>query len=112
MRYLVRYRNICAHGERLFSHKSKDSIPDFILHKKIGIKKIDGQYQYGKHDLFAVVIALRYMLSKEDFAMFKKKLARLLKQYFKANQGIARKEMLDYMGFPENWEKITRFRQI
>ena len=112
VRYLVRYRNICAHGERLFSHKSKDSIPDFILHKKMGIKKIDGQYQYGKHDLFAVVIALRYMLSGNDFKVFKKKLVRLLKQYFQKNQGIAKKEMLEYMGFPENWQQITRFRKI
>ena len=112
VRYLVRYRNICAHGERLFSHKSKDSIPDFILHKKMGIKKIDGQYQYGKHDLFAVVIALRYMLSGNDFKVFKKKLVRLLKQYFQKNQGIAKKEMLEYMGFPENWKQITRFRKI
>lgn len=29
---------------------------------------------YGKNDLFAVVIAFRYLLSTEDFSAFKQKL--------------------------------------
>ena len=34
------------------------------------------QYQYGKNDLFAVVIAFRYLLPDKDFRLFKKRLAK------------------------------------
>lgn len=63
----VFFRNICAHGERLYSYKTKNAIPDFPIHDKLGIIKKGKQYECGKHDLFAVVIALRYLLPKNLF---------------------------------------------
>lgn len=59
---LTKYRNACAHGERLFSYTTRDDIPDLPLHAKLGISKRGNQYVHGKHDLFAVVIAFRYLL--------------------------------------------------
>ena len=35
----VFFRNICAHGERLYSYKTKNAIPDFPIHDKLGIIK-------------------------------------------------------------------------
>lgn len=110
LRYLVRFRNVCAHGERLFSYRNMESIPDFQLHTKLSIAKHGNQYIFGKHDLFAVVIALRYMLLGEEFGEFKRKLVQMLKKYSKSQHGLPQKELLEKMGFPENWMDITKYR--
>ncbi len=56
-------RNVCTHGERLFTYRTTDSIPDLPIHMKLKIAQKGTQYVNGKNDLFSVVIALRYMLS-------------------------------------------------
>ena len=85
LKVLTAFRNVCAHGERLFSFRIHETIPDTLLHKKLQISWKNGNYQYGKQDLFAVVIALRYLISPEDFKAFKSGLTKLilkvLKQY-------------------------------
>jgi len=55
---MTKFRNVCAHGERLFSYRTTDSIGDLLLHKKLAIPKKNSNYIYGKNDLFAVVISL------------------------------------------------------
>ena len=108
----VFFRNICAHGERLYSYKTKNAIPDFPIHDKLGIIKKGKQYECGKHDLFAVVISLRYLLPKDLFKKFKQELANLLSKHLSATSCYTEKEFLKYMGFPENWIKITRYRKL
>ncbi|MCC8106895.1 MAG: Abi family protein [Clostridiales bacterium] len=110
LRYLVRFRNVCAHGERLFSYRNVESIPDFPIHNKLQIPKNGNQYIYGKHDLFAVIITLRYLLPREDFRELKRRLTRLIDNHSKNQQGITQTELLKKMGFPENWKKITRYK--
>lgn len=50
---IARCRNTCAHGERLFSFHIRETIPNTILHKKLGIAQNNGQYALGKQDLFS-----------------------------------------------------------
>lgn len=109
---LSKYRNVCAHNERLFAHTVKESIPDMLLHQKLGIPKKGAQYMYGKSDLFAVVISLRYLLPKEDFLQFKKALVTLIEMFEKADTVIGEGELLSAMGFPSNWKDITRYSRI
>ena len=71
LKVITKFRNVCAHNERFFSYQTKNDIPDTILHKKLCISKKGAQYQQGKHDVFALVIAFRYLLSDEDFKKFK-----------------------------------------
>ena len=54
---MTKFRNVCAHGERLYSYQTRNDIPDTALHHKLGIPKNGTQYSMGKHDLFAIVIA-------------------------------------------------------
>lgn len=68
---LTKYRNACAHGDRLFTYKTVDQILDTPLHAKLKILRKGNQYIYGEQDLFAVVIAFRYLLPKEDFLCLK-----------------------------------------
>ena len=108
---VARCRNVCAHGERLFSFRIHETIPDTLLHKKMQISLKNGNYQYGKQDLFAVVIALRYLISPEDFKAFKSGLTKLINKVLKQCPHLTREQLLNEMGFPENWEKIMRYKK-
>jgi abortive infection bacteriophage resistance protein len=109
---LTKYRNACAHGERLFFYTTRDDIPDFPLHRKLGISKRGAQYIYGKHDLFAVVIALRYLLPSEKFLELKKILSKLITAFTSDCAMFAESQLLHSMGFPLNWNKITKYKMI
>lgn len=110
MKVLVLYRNVCAHNERLFSHKVYSEIPNTVLHKKLGIAQNGTQYIYGKKDLFSVVIAFRYLLPKEEFVIFKRELGRQIEKYLTRSQRISEEKLLGIMGFPQNWKMITRYK--
>lgn len=108
---LARCRNVCAHGERLYSFRIHETIPDTLLHKKLGISAKNGNYIYGKQDLFAVVIALRYLISDEDFKAFKYNLNKQIKMILKKCPHLTASQLLRAMGFPENWDKIMRYKK-
>ncbi len=108
---LARCRNVCAHGERLFSFHIHETIPDTPLHNKLQIPYKNGNYLCGKQDLFAVVIALRYLISNEDFKIFKVRLSHLISKVLKQCPHLTREKLLSEMGFPENWGKIMRYKK-
>ena len=111
IRVLTKFRNACAHGERLFSYTTNDTIPNLPIHQKLNIKKKGSEYIYGKNDLFAVVISLRYLLPKEVFSSYKKELSTTISSFCKKSI-IPNDEVLHCMGFPENWASISKFRKI
>lgn len=45
---MTKHRNVCAHGDRFFNYRTKDSITDTPIHKKLHIPQISGRYQMGK----------------------------------------------------------------
>lgn len=99
---LTKYRNICAHGNRLFNSKTGDSILDCEVHKKLRINKSVNGYCQGKSDLFSVVISLKYLLDKKDFREFYCNLKGVI-QRNKLND-----QTLNLMGFPPEWTSISR----
>lgn len=107
---LTKYRNVCAHGECLFSYKTVDSISDTSLHEKLKLPKKGNQYIKGKQDLFAVVIAFRYLLPNGDFLTFKRKLIMEIENVVQLNQQVSREELLDLIGFSNNWIRISRYQ--
>jgi abortive infection bacteriophage resistance protein len=110
---LTNFRNVCAHNERLFSHKCpKNDIPDLSLHTKLSIPKQGQQYVCGKRDYFSVVISMRYLLPKEEFLEYKMILSNLLDKAAKTNAQLPMTELLKMMGFPSNWKMITRFKIV
>ena len=106
---LTKFRNVCAHGERLFTYRTIDNISDLPLHKKLAIPQNGIQYLNGKNDLFAVVIAFRYLIPAKDFRTFKRQLIRLIDNTSKKLIHIDNKELLKRMGFPSNWKDISRY---
>ena len=105
------FRNACAHNERLycFQLESRD-FPDSILHKKLNIPQKGTQYLQGKKDLFGLVIAFRYLLPKEHFIIFKKELNKLINTYHKHSFALTNNDLLTIMGFPRNWNNISRYK--
>lgn len=110
LKVLTVFRNICAHNERLFSFVTRFEIPDTALHKKMGIPKKGTQYLYGKHDMFALLIAFRYLLDKEDFKSLKKELTKLFNTFSTATSATPKSKLLYAIHFPSNWANITRYK--
>ena len=104
---IAKFRNVCAHNERLYSYQTRNDIPDTAIHQKLGIPKNGTQYRCGKRDLFAVVIAFRYLLPNDSFRKFKASLSRILKHYLKSG-AMSEADLYRYMGFPDNWGTISR----
>lgn len=110
LKVLTKFRNVCAHNDRLLSYTTSDDISDTAIHSKLGIAKKGRQYVYGKRDLFSVVIAFRYLLTREDFIEFKGELSKSIKRFICQTTNITHDELLHEMGFPANWKKITAYR--
>lgn len=109
---LTDFRNVCAHNERLFTHRcAKHDIPDLLLHQKLMIPKNGQEYVYGKRDYFAVVLTFRYLLPHTEFLTYKKHLSKLLDDLCGNTQQIMPSALLDMMGLPENWKKVTAFKK-
>jgi hypothetical protein len=77
----------------------------------MGIARKKGAYVNGKHDLFAVVIALKYLIPDGEFKEFKRKLIALIDKVNKGCPHLTQKDLFNYMGFPSNWEKIIRYKK-
>jgi abortive infection bacteriophage resistance protein len=104
---LVLFRNTCAHNDRLYNYRAnRAELPTMPLHKKLGIPRFpNGVYQYGIQDLFALVIALRYLLEEKNFNAFFNSLQELLNHH-PDNSVFTKNELLKDMGFPPNWQDV------
>ena len=47
---LSNYRNLCAHEDIVYDHKTQKEIPDTIYHRKLNIPLVNDEYEYGKND--------------------------------------------------------------
>lgn len=109
---LTKFRNVCAHNERLFSYHTKNDIPDLPLHRKMGIPKNGQQYICGKHDYFALVLTFRYLLPNDAFLTYKKQLSKLISSAVLDNGRLSALDVLRLMGLPENWKTITSYKKV
>lgn len=103
---VTKFRNVCAHNERLFSYKTKNSIPNLPVHKTLNITKKGNTYTKGLRDLFAIVVAFKYLLSEEDFEKFKDSLSNTIEHFDTAAKSPEKQDVLEAMGFPKNWQDI------
>ena len=107
---LSKTRNLCAHDERLYNYKfqTNTSINDSKYHLQLGINKIKGRYIIGKNDLFAVVISLKLLLSKEDYNKFHSKMFSRIMSIQSKLKTIKLSDLLDSMNFPNNWHDLQK----
>lgn len=105
---LANYRNLCAHEDVLYDHKAQRQIMDSHFHKLLNISKINGEYIYGKDDLFALIIILKRMLRADDFYLMMENLDYEINLLAGKLKTISIDKVLDRMGFPANYKEIVR----
>lgn len=103
---LANYRNLCAHEDIVYEHRTQVSIPDTKYHSDLKIPKVDNEYIYGKNDIFAIVIIFKVMLSNTKFSDFMGEVNRAIKVFDKNIGIIENNVLLERMGFPSNYEEI------
>ena len=107
---LSNYRNLCAHEDIVFEHKTQKEIPDTKYHRELDIPMMNDEYIYGKNDIFSVVIMLKYMLNDSDFTDFINEISYDLSLLDGRIEIIPQDKILDRMGFPNNWETIAKIK--
>lgn len=110
LKVATKFRNVCAHNERLFSYQTKNDIPNTDVHESFSIPKKGTQYIYGKHDLFSLVVMFCYLLPEQDFRKFTFSLSNVFNHYFESTTFLSKKDIYELMGFPENWNKIVSYK--
>lgn len=105
---LANYRNLCAHEDICYNNRTQISIENTKYHNLLNIQKMDGEYIYGKNDLFALIIILKRILQKNDFNLFIKEIEYELDILSGKLRSINIDKVLDAMGFPINYKEIER----
>ena len=105
---LSNYRNLCAHEDIVFDHRTQKPIYDTKYHKMLNIPTMDGEYIYGKEDLFAIFIIFKFLLREDDFTLLLNEISYELDILGGKLQSIPLAKVLDKMGFPENYKELAR----
>ena len=105
---LANYRNLCAHEDILYDHRTQRVIENNKYHEKLNITKMDGEYIYGKDDLFALIIILKYLLRPDEFKMLINEISYEIDSLEGKLNVISIDKVLDRIGFPKNYKEIAR----
>lgn len=103
---LSNYRNLCAHEDIVFDHKSQRVIPDNRFHIMLNIPKENDVYKYGKNDIFALIIILKQMLDKNLFTQMINEIEEEFIDFDNKVDSISNDKLYDEMGFPKNYKDI------
>ena len=106
---LSNYRNLCAHEDILYNHETQKAINDTRYHALLNIPKVDDEYIYGKHDIFALIIILKRMLTFDDFKMMMNEIDYEIDWLSSKLKSIGVQKVLYRMGFPDNYKQISYF---
>ena len=107
MSILANYRNLCEHEDILFNHETQKTIADTTFHIQLGIPKVDDEYIYGKHDIFALLIILKELLTTDDFKMMMNEICYEIDKLSSKLKVIDVSKVLYRMGFPENYKQLS-----
>ncbi len=104
---LANFRNLCAHEDILYDHKTQRDIPNDKIHAMLNIEQDDFGYIYGKDDLFALVIIMKYMLTDNEFKDLINEISYEIDILGGKINVIPLNSILNRIGFPDNWRDIT-----
>ena len=104
---LANYRNLCAHEDIVYDHKTQKFINDTIYHEKLKIKKDElNEYKKGKRDIFALIIILKQMLDSDKFAQMMNEINTKFEDFKHQVNSIKVEKLYDYMGFVDNYMEL------
>jgi len=104
---LSNYRNLCAHEDILYDHRTQRSIPNNKFHYQLDISMTNDEYNYGKNDLFALLIIMRQMLSNDEFKELINEISYEVDILNGKISVVPLNAILNKIGFPDNWKDIT-----
>lgn len=104
---LANFRNLCAHEDIVYDHKTQRMIPDTRYHALLNIQMEKDEYLYGKNDLFAIVIIMKRMLTEEEFHDFTFEIGYEIDILDGKVDVVPLNSILHKIGFPENWRDIV-----
>ncbi|RGJ21333.1 Abi family protein [Coprococcus comes] len=108
LQYISTIRNFCAHGNRLYCFRTKKPLSSTTYHSALNIRQnSNGEYVQGKRDLFAGMIALKRLLSHNDYKRMSKEIYRAIGTLEKKLNVLTIDEILNEMGFPANWRELN-----
>lgn len=105
---IANYRNLCAHEDICYEHKTQKEIPITKYHERLQIPKMNDEYIYGINDLFSLIIMLKRLLSNDSFHMMLSEITYELNYLEGRLHSIKIDKVLDRMGFPKNYKDIVR----
>ncbi len=108
---LANYRNLCAHEDILYENRTQKAINDTVYHQILNIGKSDGQYVNGKNDLFALLIIMKQLLDKDKFNSMIIEMDNAVNTLAYNLNTISIKDVLNRMGFPENWKELKNIER-
>ena len=105
---LANFRNLCAHEDILYDHRTNRVIPDCDYHKILEIPKNElDEYIYGKNDLYAIIIIMKKMLSEEEFRDIIFEIGYEIDVLDSKVDTVPLNSILNRLGFPDNWRDIA-----
>ena len=100
---LANYRNLCAHEDIVYEHRTERYIDNNKYHELLKIPKMDDEYIYGKNDVFVLIIILKFMLKQDQFHDMMKEIEYEIEKLDGRIDSIPIDKILDRMGFPKNY---------
>lgn len=111
LKVLTYFRNVCAHGERLYNYKTQVSISDMKIHQDLAIESSGSMYKQGKSDVFAVMICFRYLLSPVRLLMFENAFFNTMSTLRQNIPPHVYDQVEKEMGLPYNWRRLFPWTQ-
>ena len=101
---LANYRNLCAHEDIVFDHRTQKYISNTKYHNELKIKQDEfGEYIKRKNDIFALIIILKQMLTKDQFMHMMDEINLKLQDLSWQIKSVKIEKLYDTLGFPENY---------
>ena len=100
--------DICLFSDEdiVYEHRTEKGILNTPYHEKLEIPKMDDEYIYGKNDIFAVLIILKYLLREDDFRMMMKEIEYEIEKLDGIIDSVPVEKILDRMGVPNNYMEL------
>jgi abortive infection bacteriophage resistance protein len=103
---LSNFRNVCAHEDILYMHRTQRSIPNTVYHRKLNIESTDDEYLFGKNDIFALIIIMKELLSKGEFRDIINEISYEVDVLEGKIKSVNFNEIINAVGLPTNWRDI------
>lgn len=103
---LANYRNLCAHEDILYDHRTSTSIETSKYHNMLSLPTLDEEYTCGKNDLFALIIIMKFLLRDDEFRLLIKEIDYEKSALSGKLYSIDIEDVMGHMGVPRDYTKL------